>query len=159
MMAQQKDTDIKFEGLKLLYERNSDQFKYFLTWRQLMLAGYFAIIAALALGFKWALGDHTEALFAFPFAGAWVSVLFWALDRRNRELYTMVSRVGAGLEEKICPEAKGHFMAYSEKKARLGHGRILAVFYLGSGIVMLLLSIALSVGPLMIALLRWSGTV
>jgi hypothetical protein len=155
MTTQQNNTDSKFEGLKLLYERNSDQFKYFLTWRQLMLAGYFAIIAALALGFKWALGDHTEALFAFPFAGAWISVLFWALDRRNRELYTMVSQVGAGLEEKIYPEAKGHFRAYSEKKARMGHGRILAVFYLGSGIVMFLFSIALLVEPLMNMLLRW----
>ena len=74
METKQDKLNSEFEKLKLLYERNSDQFKYFLTWRQLMLAGYFSIIAALALAFKWAYENQFAALFAFQKFCRWEGI-------------------------------------------------------------------------------------
>ena len=143
MTGEQDSSNGELEKLKLLYEKNAEQFKFFLTWRQLMLAGYFAIVAALSLAFKWALENQVLALFVFPLAGAWVSFLFWALDNRNRELYKLASDVGNKIEERMGLKGMGHFGAYFLSESRLGHGRILAIFYLGSGIVMFLVAMFL----------------
>lgn len=150
MTGEQENSNGEFEKLKLLYEKNAEQFKYFLTWRQLMLAGYFAIIAALSLAFRWALQKQVLVLFAFPLAGAWVSFLFWALDNRNRELYKLASNVGDKIEERMGLKGIGHFGAYSLSETKMGHGKILAIFYLGSGVLLLLFAMYLLLfAPLM----------
>ncbi len=138
-------TDTEFQKLKLLYEENSTQFRYFLTWRQLILAGYFSAVAALALAFKWAMEKESHMLPLFPLAGALVSLLVWALERRNTELYRLTSKVGTRLEEKMGLTVMGHFGEYAKSPAQeTRHFMILATFYLGSGALMLLLSIVLS---------------
>ncbi len=43
--------DGDFEKLKLLYTEAGLNFRHFLNWRHALLAGYFAMIAALALAF------------------------------------------------------------------------------------------------------------
>jgi hypothetical protein len=141
-LEQNKPSNTEVEKLKLLYEENATQFRYFLTWRQLLLAGYFSIIAALALGFKWALGRHDVAPFVFPLAGAIVSVFFWALDFRNRELYQVTGRVGSDLEERLELKGMGHFSAYlsSSCETKFAHSKILKIFYLGCGILMFLIA-------------------
>jgi len=143
---QDEKNSTEFEKLKLLYEKNTDMFQYLLTWRQVMLGGYFAIIAALAVGFQWAVGSHTDRLFVFPLAGAWVSAIFWALSHRNGQLYELMNNVGAGLEEKMGTGVKGHFGGFTGRDVKMGHGKTLAVFYMGSGVVLLLCSICLLAG-------------
>ncbi len=132
-----------FEKLKLLYEENASQFRYFLTWRQVLLAGYFATIAALAIGFNWAIEKPSVVLFVFPLAGAGLSVLFWALDLRNRQLYKLTSTVGAKLEKQLGLEGMGHFGAYSLSKTKLPHSKILAIFYLGCAVLMFLFAVSI----------------
>jgi len=131
-----------FERLQMLYEENATQFRFFLTWRQVLLAGYFAVIAALALGFEWAVTRAPDLTFACPLAGACVSVLFWALDYRNRELYHHASVVGAGLEEAMGHVELGYYGTYQKiKNSRWRHSRLLKTFYLASGAAMLIISI------------------
>jgi hypothetical protein len=142
-LDQNKPGDNEFERLKLLYEENAAPFRYFLTWRQLLLGGYFATVAALALGFKWALTEQAILLFLFPLTGAGLSVLFWMLEVRNRELYQLTSEVGSQLEEQLDQETMGHFRAYASSRTKWSHSTILATFYLGCGVLMLLLAVAL----------------
>lgn len=132
--------NIALEKMKTLYAETATQFRYFLTWRQLLLAGYFAVAAALAVGFKWALGRQDVPPFVFPLAGAVLSVFFWALDYRNRELYDSASKTAARLEEAWELKGLGHFSAYRDLKTKLPHSKILAVFYLGCGLLMFLLA-------------------
>ncbi len=119
-----------FTKLKLLYEENGSQFRFYLTWRQLLLAGYFAVIAALALGTKWALErPEPHLIFLFPLIGAGVSILFWALDYRNRELYGHSSAVGRAIEEVLGYKELGYYGAFPRvQKSKLRHGIILTVF-------------------------------
>ena len=142
-LEQNKPINSDFEKLKLLYEENAAQFRYFLTWRQVLLAGYFAIIVALAIGFNWAIERPAFVLFIFPLAGAALSVLFWALDLRNRELYQLTSKVGAKLEEQLGLKGMGHFGAYSSSETKLPHSKILAIFYLGCGVLMFLFAVSI----------------
>ena len=130
--------DDKFEELKLLYEENATQFRFFLNWRQLLLAGYFAVVAALALALKWTLTAAPAYIFVPAFAGAGVSLLFWALDHRNRQLYNLSSEVGSILEAKLGCNAQGHYLKYAlSEQSRVRHGLVLATFYLLCGALML----------------------
>ncbi len=132
----------RFDQLKLLYEENATQFRFFLTWRQVLLAGYFAIIAALALGFEWAVLHSPDLTFACPLAGACASILFWALDFRNRELYEHASDVGAMIEEALGFPGLGYYGTYPKtKKSKWRHSRLLKTFYLACGAAMLIISI------------------
>ncbi len=131
------------DQLKLLYEENATQFRFFLTWRQLLLAGYFAVLAALALGFEWAVTTAPALTFACPLAGACASVLFWVLDYRNRELYYHASDVGTAIETEMGNPQLGYYGTYGAKTkdSRWKHSRVLKTFYLASGAAMLLIAI------------------
>jgi hypothetical protein len=126
------------EKLKLLYEENATQYRFFLTWRQLLLAGYFAIVAALSIAFKWCLADAHAYVSVCPFVGVWVSAIFWALDRRNLQLYRLAGDVGSALEEKLGIKVRGHFSEYQEKGySNIRHAVVLGMFYIVSGLAML----------------------
>jgi hypothetical protein len=146
-LDEQDNPNSKFEVLKLLYETNAEQFRYFLTWRQLMLAGYFATVAALALAWAWATKGNQVLLPVPPLVGGVVSLLFWALEQRNRELIKLTSDVGAKLEEKLGYTGMGNFgvFALSEKRetGKMHHSVVLATFYFGSGVLMILIAIFL----------------
>jgi len=131
------------DRIKLLYEENATQFRFFLTWRQLMLAGYFATMAALALGFKWCISEAHAYVWACPFVGAWLSAIFWALDHRNLELYQLANRVGSALEKTLGDNLAGHFTAYQARRAPriLRHQVILGTFYIVSGLALLIVGI------------------
>jgi len=139
-----------FERLKLLYEEMGHMFRFYLTWRQLLLAGYFAIVAALAIGYRWTLQNAPEISFVCPFGGAAISVLFWALDYRNRQLYNFTGTVGSELEKKLGFSGLGYYGAYSEgvliTHGRITHSKILSIFYIGFCIIMLLIGILAVVG-------------
>jgi hypothetical protein len=137
-MASKHDVD----KLQLLYGENAIQFRFFLTWRQVLLAGYFAIIAALALGFEWAVTRAPDLTFACPLAGAFVSVFFWALDFRDMQLYRHASLVGATIEEAMGRAQLGYYGTYHTiKHSSWAHSMLLMTFYLASGAAMLIISI------------------
>lgn len=126
-----------FERLKLLYQENGTMFRFYLTWRQLLLAGYFAILAALALGFRWSLSSAKGISCIFPFAGAGMGILFWALDYRNRQLYTHVGSVGRELESRLGFPGLGYYGAYKQARGWITHGKILTVLYFGCAVLLL----------------------
>ncbi len=133
----------EFDKLKLLYEENATQFRFFLTWRQLLVAGYFAVLAALALGFEWAVTNAPDLTFACPLAGAFASVFFWFLDHRNRELYNHASDTGARIEEAMGYPNLGYYGTYRKevKESTWRHSNVLTVFYLACGGAMLVIAV------------------
>ena len=136
------------ENLRLLYEETGAMFRFFLTWRQLLLGGYFAILAALALGFDWALTNHAGMSCAFPFLGFGLSVLFWALDSRNRELYRNAAEVGRSLESRFAsPPTVGYYGSYKRGRGFIQHSVILATLYLGGALLLLLFGIFVAATP------------
>ena len=86
---------------KDVYNQLSENYRYFLSWRQKILAGYFAILAALALGFSWVFKSMPLEAFIVPFAAAFMTWILKMLDKRNRDAYQDVIKAGGELESKI----------------------------------------------------------
>ena len=139
------DQENNFKKLELLYKENSNMFHYYLTLRRILLAGYFPVIASLALGFKWTLVNTPGLTFVCPFVGFGISILFWALDFRIKNLCKYAGKVGCDIEKKLGYDELGHYGAYQLKKRlkkhKLRHSTILRTFYIGSGILMLLFGV------------------
>jgi len=78
-----------------VYAAIAENYRYFLNWRARLLAGYFAVLAALAFAFGWLQSEkHFWVSVAVPFVGAGLTLVFWLLDMRNREAYRAMTRVG-----------------------------------------------------------------
>src|SRR5574343_830015 len=99
----QKGSD--FEKLKLVYEKVSEQHRFYLAWRQYLLAGYFAVLAALFYAVFQLYNFNNDFVryysvniaIVIPF----VSLFFMWLDDRNRILYQKTQKVGAAIEKKL----------------------------------------------------------
>jgi hypothetical protein len=123
-----------------------------------MFAGYFAIFSALAFGFRWTLRNSSAYSCICPFLGALVSLVLWALDHRNRELYEIVGDASIAIEKALGGPDLGYFSVYhnspkGEKSFKpLKHQWILTVFYGIGGTVMLVAGIVSLIHPLVISI-------
>ena len=86
---------------KDLYVELGNNFRHFLAWRRFLFAGYFAVIAGLGAAFEWSDIDESVLNHALLFAAALISIVFWLLDVRNRQLIKIASKAGATLEGKL----------------------------------------------------------
>ena len=98
-------TNEEFEKQKLIYEKVSEKHNFFLSWRQNLFAGYFAVLAAL---FYSCFQLHTSLNLSIngysPYAAlaiSFISLLFLILEERNRILYQEIQKVGKAIEEKF----------------------------------------------------------
>jgi hypothetical protein len=134
------------ELLKALYEENGTVFRFYLTWRHQLLAGYFAVLAAVTLGIQWSLIHAPGTTAVAPFVGAALSALFWALDHRNRMLYRDASKTGVELESRLGFAETGYYGRYKEPKGLIRHTFMLALFYIGCGVLLFAIGIAIAAG-------------
>jgi hypothetical protein len=134
------------ELLKALYEENATMFRFHLTWRQLLLAGYFVVLATLALAFRWSLLNTHGGAAVFPFIGAAVSAFFWALDHRNRTLYGLASATGSALESAFGLPVSGYYGTYKGTRAIITHTWVLSLLYIGCGALLFVLGILTAKG-------------
>jgi hypothetical protein len=79
-----------------VYAQTCEHYRYFLSWRDKTLGGYLILLGAL--GIAYANLDKTNLWFFPPFAVIFVSIVFWLLEFRTRDLYHMCSWVGERLE-------------------------------------------------------------
>jgi len=142
-MAEEKEAP---DYLKVLYEENATMFRFFLTWRQRLLPGFFAVLAAIVLGYRWALPNAPNMSCVLPFIGAGASALFWALDLRNRQLYRHASLAGSKLESSMGLAETGFYGTYREARSWIRHSVILSILYLGCCFLFLLLGILTCAG-------------
>ncbi len=104
------------------YDEVGVNYRYFLTWRHRLFAGYLVVIAFLAVGVPWIFQHAREILWA-PFAcGLLLTLVFWVLEYRNRDLYHAAQRCGEALENTIgssngiyteLNSIKGNFLCHS----------------------------------------------
>ena len=127
------------DDLRTLYTENNIQFRFFLTWRQLLIAGYFAIFGAICAGLVWMLNNLPVLTFVAALLGVGVSVLFCLFDSRNRELYRVASKAGLEIEQQIGDPNLGYFYRYGKaekcKTWGIRHERLLKVLYLGGAVL------------------------
>ncbi|POY38981.1 hypothetical protein C3K47_00320 [Solitalea longa] len=92
-----------FEKLKLIYENASMQMKFYMSWRQNLLAGYFAVDAGLFYALYKIQEDVNFRVYSdkIGYAIAVISCIFFLLDYRNKLLFQKCLEVGAAIENKI----------------------------------------------------------
>ncbi len=129
------------ENFHVMYEENARMLRFFLTWRQIMFSGYFAIIAALAICFKWGLIHCCHYSILFPTLGFFISIAFFLFDLRNRDLFMHTTNVGKNIEEKMEEGFRAYFTEYCNRTPKVRHGWILNTVYLGTALLMFLVAI------------------
>jgi hypothetical protein len=82
-----------------LYKEVGTNYRYFLSWRHRLLAGYFVILAALSIAFSWLYKKAHSLLWVTFSFGIIITVVFWALEYRNRDLYHACQNTGEQLEK------------------------------------------------------------
>ena len=98
--------------IKDAYEEAGRNYRYYLGWRERLLAGYLALLAGLSVSLPWFLesaGRFGRAFVLVPFGTAGlVTLLICVLERRNRELYRTSQNVAARCEKSL-PDGTGLF--------------------------------------------------
>jgi hypothetical protein len=134
-------------GAKTIYEEAGRAWIHFVTWRERIFAGYLTVLAALGVAF------HAEAspLMRLVVCGACilVSVVFWILDLRNRELIGACQAAAQLLED-----GKGAYSALNslrfDSTKRYTHGlaiNLLVCSVVGGSVgAIVLYSVGLAVG-------------
>lgn len=127
-----------------LYAELGHAWRQFISWREKIFAGYLTVLAALGIAFA---QGSSVPLRSGIFAGAVVvSVVFWILDFRNRQMIGACQTAAAALEQQ-----KGAYSALNrlrfDRVTRVTHG--LGINLLVGGVV------GASCGGLYIYLARW----
>jgi len=129
-----------------LYEEIGRNYRYFLDWRAKLLAGYFAVIVGLAVGFAWILGRSMIRLSSLaPFSLFGISVLFWCLDLRNRQQYHACIEAAAQLEEDRDPfseNPRGGYVRFRQG-SQPSHSRAFDFMFYTLGLAALVAAIVL----------------
>ncbi len=122
---------------KDVYNEIGTNYRYFLDWRHKLLAGYLVSVAGLAVGFSWSLtnNDTKPISWIILILGFIVSLVFWGLDYRNRDLYHICQRAGAKMEEiENFKDGQGIYSALEESRSKVSHSRVLDLMFLISTI-------------------------
>lgn len=115
--------------LKEIYSELGNNFRHYVAWRRFLFAGYFAIIAALGTAYKWDDFESNGVNRVLLVSAIVVSIIFWLLDARNRDLIRIISDSGAALEEKMELGKGGSYSNYAHAQHKFTHSAILKVFY------------------------------
>jgi len=151
-MAKSKE-ELLFEARKLVYGNASELHRYFLSWRHQLFAGYLAVLAALAIAFNWAynLQHHPRAWIGIvSIMAIALSVLFWLLEFRNRQLYRSSQNIARNLEqqmgvaqEELQIKNGGVYDELIRTTDRfLNHSSIMNMFFMCTIIFLILLTLA-----------------
>lgn len=115
-----------------VYNEIGTNYRYFLDWRHKLLAGYLVTVAGLAVGFSWSLtnSDTKQISWIILIVGFIITLVFWGLDYRNRDLYHMCQRAGAKLEKNEgIKDGWGIYTALEESKSKVSHSRVLDLMF------------------------------
>jgi hypothetical protein len=137
---------LRFELLKLLYEEVGRNFRHYLSWRRILVAGYLATLAGLAIGLSWAVKTEPCYEFIFPAGAALASALFWALDYRTRSLFSQAATTGVELESSLGHA--GYYTSYQAGRGRFTHTLVISLFLGAAIVVFAALAIVLVARPI-----------
>jgi len=119
------------------YQTTTELHKYFLSWRDKLLAGYLAILAALSIAFNWAKSSQTNFkawVWIIGLFSILLTIFFWLLEYRNRHLYRACQNVAQNLEKQMCLTSEDNCGIYNElnrstKKSFINHSLLMDLFF------------------------------
>jgi|GEM_PF-5773335 len=105
-----------FEKMKLVYEKTAEHHKYYLSWRQFILSGFFAVISVLLLCMYYTYLSPSlflKCLTPFVALTLVLAVVFFEnLENRNKELYQSCQRTATVIEmELFGNQLKWHLLS------------------------------------------------
>ncbi|MEE4263219.1 MAG: hypothetical protein V2I56_11050 [Desulfobacteraceae bacterium] len=113
-------------SIKDAYEEAGRNYRYFLSWRERLLAGYFALLAGLFFAFSWLIKEAPKLTWT-PFAvGFILTLVMWALEYRNRDLYRVCQQTAKECESGL-PKGMGMFTEMLSKVPRIYHSTLMLV--------------------------------
>jgi hypothetical protein len=117
--------------IKDFYNEVGINYRYFLSWRHKLLAGYLASVAGLAIGFSWVfthsgVKPYSWAVFIL---GLFISLVFWGLDYRNRDLYHACQKSGAEIELKQNMSSGIYTLLNEKTKKKITHSIMLDIMF------------------------------
>jgi uncharacterized protein (TIGR02246 family) len=112
---------------KDLYAEAGEMLRHYLSWREKLLAGYVAIIAALTVAVVNLPPRYTSLAPAVAVVGMLLTAMFWLLERRNRELFNRCVTAGATLENEI--RIVGTFTELNKNPETPTHSTVLDWFF------------------------------
>ncbi len=146
--------EILFETNKVAYENACQLHRYFLSWRHQLFAGYLAVLAALAIAFNWAYKnplDYNSRLWLVIVIviGVFLTIIFWLLEIRTRQLYRGCQNIARNLEIKmgIAPAEESikncgvFYELLRMTKDSSSHSRIMNIFFSITLITLVLLAL------------------
>jgi hypothetical protein len=105
------------------YAEVGENFRYYLTWREKLFAGFIVINGALAVAFTWLNDRYPTLTFLLPIGGMFLSILFLLLDSRNNELFNACVEAGAELET----PGTGVYTKLNADPKTISHTRVIEV--------------------------------
>jgi hypothetical protein len=129
-----------------LYKELGENFRHTLRWREILFAGFLALIGALAVAvFRLSSPDHSplkDLDWVVTLSGSVLAVVFWLLDRRCHEVLIDNYKLGELLEK---PE-RGYYADARRRglqPKRITHTWILGFVYQGAAFVLFLVSVVI----------------
>jgi hypothetical protein len=117
---------------KEIYAEIGANYRFFLNWRHALFIGYLAILLALANASKWLVEQELQNLSWLIFLiGFFLSLCFWGLERRIRDLYRACTNTGAIFEKSFYQV--GIYMKLDSEKMRnkkITHSFVLDCFFI-----------------------------
>jgi hypothetical protein len=96
----------QFDAEKLTHEYAWNWFCYHAGQRMTVFRFFFLVIGVIAVGYHQTLGSAPHVAFAFSVLGTLLSLLFWRLDLRTRELIRIGENLLLELEPRFSNQAK-----------------------------------------------------
>ena len=125
----------------ILYEQTGELLRYYLTWREKLLGGYIAIIAALVVAFI-STPEEYKNIRPWVVAVAFLlTVVFWLFERRNRELFNRCIDVGVALEKAAA--LVGAFTEINKKPTTATHSVVLDFFFGSACFLLFILTVTM----------------
>jgi hypothetical protein len=117
---------------KDFYSEIGTNYRYFLDWRHKLLAGYLVTVAGLAIAFSWALTNNTikPLSWIILLLGLIITLVFWGLEFRNRDLYHVCQKAGSQIEQKEgIDNGQGIYTALDNSRNRISHSMVLDILF------------------------------
>ena len=122
------DTDLEIEP-NVTYEEIGRVHRYFLNWRNALFAGHITVIYAHVIGYSWLIDHENTWMYELLLllSGLFMTLIFWGLELRTRELYRACLEAGKSWEKKY--QVTGVYEKLISVRSRFTHSWILDWYF------------------------------
>ena len=140
------------ETLRSVYDHCCELHSYFMTWRRHLVTGYLVTLAALGVAFSWTFdcANNARSLsWLVCLIGTFLTIIFWLLDGRNRELYRSCQNVAVDIETQLGFKKDSDSKCYIGLQTalrqsaghKISHSGIMDILFYGAAIILVIMTI------------------